>query len=150
IAERGTIRTSRYWDLQFTGDGDAAREDEYLERLVSLLAEPVALPQSAAVPLGAFLSAGIDSSAVAAYMVETSSRPPLTISVGFDHAPYAALATARQVAEHLGCEFHPRTVTPDIVSLLPKLAWHFDEPFAHSSAVPTAYSLNDAPTPHTE
>jgi asparagine synthase (glutamine-hydrolysing) len=91
------------------------------------------------VPLGAFLSGGIDSSAVAAYMVETSSRPPITISVGFDHAAYDELAHAKQVAEHLGCEFHPRTVTPDIVSLLPKLAWHFDEPFADSSAVPTYY-----------
>jgi len=139
VAERGTIRTSRYWDLQFTGDGDAAREDEYLERLDALLAESVALRQIADVPLGAFLSGGIDSSAVAAYMVETSSRPPLTISVGFDHARYDELAHAKRVADHLGCEFHPMTVTPDIVSLLPKLAWHFDEPFADSSAVPTYY-----------
>jgi asparagine synthase (glutamine-hydrolysing) len=139
IAENGAIRVSRYWDLTFTGDGDAAREDEYLERLDALLAESVALRQIADVPLGAFLSGGIDSSAVAAYMVETSPRPPVTISVGFDHADYDELAHARSVAEHLGCEFHPRTVTPDIVSLLPTLAWHFDEPFADSSAVPTYY-----------
>jgi asparagine synthase (glutamine-hydrolysing) len=139
IAEKGSIRTSRYWDLQFTGEGDAVREEEYLERLDALLAESVALRQIADVPLGAFLSGGIDSSAVAAYMVQTSARPPLTISVGFDHARYDELAHAKRVAEHLGCEFHPMTVTPDIVSLLPKLAWHFDEPFADSSAVPTYY-----------
>jgi asparagine synthase (glutamine-hydrolysing) len=139
VAERGAIRTSRYWDLHFSGDGDARREDEYLEQLDALLAESVALRQIADVPLGAFLSGGIDSSAVAAYMVETSSRPPLTISVGFDHARYDELAHAKRVADHLGCEFHPMTVTPDIVSLLPKLAWHFDEPFADSSAVPTYY-----------
>ena len=139
VAENGAIRTARYWDLTFTGSGDAAREGEYLERLDALLGESVALRQIADVPLGAFLSGGIDSSAVAAYMVETSSRPPVTISVGFDHAPYDELAHARRVAAHLGCEFHPRTVTPDIVSLLPKLAWHFDEPFADSSAVPTYY-----------
>jgi asparagine synthase (glutamine-hydrolysing) len=139
IAEKGSVRTSRYWDLQFTGEGDARREDEYLEQLDALLRESVALRQISDVPLGAFLSGGIDSSAVAAYMVETSSRPPVTISVGFDHARYDELAHARRVAEHLGCEFHPRTVTPDIVSLLPKLAWHFDEPFADSSAVPTYY-----------
>jgi asparagine synthase (glutamine-hydrolysing) len=72
-------------------------------------------------------------------MVQTSPRPPITISVGFDHAAYDELAHARRVAQHLGCEFHPRTVTPDIVALLPKLAWHFDEPFADSSAVPTYY-----------
>jgi len=139
VAENGGTRISRYWDLAFTGDGDAAREDEYLEQLDALLAESVALRQIADVPLGAFLSGGIDSSAVAAYMVQTSRRPPVTISVGFDHAAYDELAHARRVAEHLGCEFHPRTVTPDIVSLLPKLAWHFDEPFADSSAVPTYY-----------
>src|SRR3954469_2868679 len=139
IAEKGAIRTSRYWDLEFTGDGDARRESDYLEELDALLRESVALRQIADVPLGAFLSGGIDSSAVAAYMVETSSRPPLTISVGFDDAAYDELAHAKLVAEHLGCEFHPRTVTPDIVDLLPKLAWHLDEPFADSSAVPTYY-----------
>jgi len=139
IAEKGSVRTSRYWDLEFTGDGDPLREEEYLEQLDALLSESVALRQIADVPLGAFLSGGIDSSAVCAYMRETSTRPPVTISVGFDHARYDELAHAKRVAEHLGCEFHPRTVTPDIVSLLPKLAWHFDEPFADSSAVPTYY-----------
>jgi asparagine synthase (glutamine-hydrolysing) len=139
VAENGGVRTFRYWDLTFTGDGDPAREGEYLERLDALLAESVALRQIADVPLGAFLSGGIDSSAVAAYMVQTSPRPPVTISVGFADAAYDELAHAKRVADHLGCEFHARTVTPDIVSLLPKLAWHFDEPFADSSAVPTYY-----------
>jgi asparagine synthase (glutamine-hydrolysing) len=139
VAERGALRISRYWDLAFTGDGDAARESAYLDELDALLAESVRLRQVSDVPLGAFLSGGIDSSAVAAYMVDTSDRPPVTISVGFDHAAYDELAHARCVAGHLGCEFHPRTVTPDIASLLPKLAWHFDEPFADSSAVPTYY-----------
>jgi asparagine synthase (glutamine-hydrolysing) len=139
VADKHSVRTFRYWDLTFTGEGDPRREEEYLEELDALLREAVALRQISDVPLGAFLSGGIDSSAVAAYMVETSSRPPVTISVGFDEAAYDELAHARRVAEHLGCEFHPRTVTPDIVSLLPKLAWHFDEPFADSSAVPTYY-----------
>ena len=139
VAEKGQVRTSRYWDLHFTGDGDPRREDEYLEQLDALLRESVALRQISDVPLGAFLSGGIDSTAVVAYMVQTSPQPPITISVGFDHAAYDELSHARSVATHLGCEFHPRTVTPDIVSLLPKLAWHFDEPFADSSAVPTYY-----------
>ena len=139
VAENGAVRVTRYWDLTFTGDGDPSREDEYLERLDALLADSVALRQIADVPLGAFLSGGIDSSAVAAYMVETSAHAPVTISVGFDHAAYDELAHAERVAKHLGCEFHPRTVTPEIVSLLPTLAWHFDEPFADSSAVPTYY-----------
>jgi asparagine synthase (glutamine-hydrolysing) len=144
VAERGILRVSRYWDLPFTGDGDAAREAAYLDQLDSLLTESVRLRQVSDVPLGAFLSGGVDSSAVAAYMVETSHRPPVTISVGFDHAAYDELAHAKRVAEHLGCEFHPRTVTPDIVALLPRLAWHFDEPFGDSSAVPTYYVSKEA------
>jgi asparagine synthase (glutamine-hydrolysing) len=139
VAEHGEVRVSRYWDLVFTGDGDARRERAYLEELDALLAESVRLRQVSDVPLGAFLSGGIDSSAVAAYMVETSDRPPVTISVGFDHSAYNELSHAKRVAEHLRCEFHPRWVSADIEALLPRLAWHFDEPFADSSAVPTYY-----------
>lgn len=139
IAENGSVRTARYWDLTFTGGTRPRHESEYLEELDALLRESIALRQISDVPLGAFLSGGIDSSAVAAYMAETSHRPPVTISVGFDERRYDEVAHARRVAEHLGCEFHPRTVTPDVASLLPKLAWHFDEPFADSSAVPTYY-----------
>ena len=139
VAEKHGVRSFRYWDLAFDGGGEASREDEYLERLDVLLRESVALRQISDVPLGAFLSGGIDSTTVVAYMVETSSRPPVTISVGFDHAAYDELAHAKAVAGHLGCEFHERSVTPDVAALLPKLAWHFDEPFADSSAVPTYY-----------
>ena len=139
VAEKNSVRTFRYWDLQFGTTGRVATEDEYLEQLDALLRESVALRQISDVPLGAFLSGGIDSTAVVSYMVETSPRPPVTISVGFNHAAYDELAHARVVAEHLGCEFHERTVTPDVAALLPKLAWHFDEPFADSSAVPTYY-----------
>jgi len=139
VAEKGSIRTFRYWDLHFTGDENGRREADYLEELDDLLRESVTLRQISDVPLGAFLSGGIDSTAVVAYMVETSPRPPLTITVGFDHASYDEVAHAQTVAKHLGCESHTRTVRPDIVSLLPKLAWHFDEPYADSSAVPTYY-----------
>ncbi len=139
VAERGAIRVSRYWDLQFTGDGDAAREKEYLEQLDSLLGEAVRLRLVSDVPLGAFLSGGIDSSTVVAYMKEASGAPPVTIAVGFDDAAYDEVRHAEAVARHLGCEFHPLTANPRVDDLLPKLAWHFDEPFADSSAVPTYY-----------
>jgi asparagine synthase (glutamine-hydrolysing) len=139
VAEKGAIRIARYWDLPFPGDGADGNEDRYAERLDALLRESVSLRQVSDVPLGAFLSGGIDSTAVVAYMVETSARPPVTVSVGFDHAAYDELAHAQTVARHLGCEFHPRTVTPQVADLLPRLAWHFDEPFADSSAVPTYY-----------
>ena len=139
VAERGAIRVSRYWDLQFTGDGETAREAEYLEQLDSLLAEAVGLRLVSDVPLGAFLSGGIDSSTVVAYMKEASGAPPVTIAVGFDDAAYDEVRHAEAVARHLGCEFHALTASPRVDDLLPKLAWHFDEPFADSSAVPTYY-----------
>jgi asparagine synthase (glutamine-hydrolysing) len=139
VAENGRIRTSRYWDLEFTGDGDSAREAEYLEELDHLLREAVGLRLVSDVPLGAFLSGGIDSSTVVAYMVEASDRPPLTIAVGFDQQGYDEVEHAESVARHLGCEFHALTANPRVEELLPKLAWHFDEPFADSSAVPTYY-----------
>ncbi|MGE5838267.1 MAG: asparagine synthase (glutamine-hydrolyzing), partial [Acidobacteriota bacterium] len=139
IAESGTIRTRRYWDLEFTGTGDPAREEEYLEQLDALLRESVRLRLISDVPLGAFLSGGIDSSAVVAYMMDTSDAPVVTTSVGFDVGAYDELAHAETVARHLGCEFHPQIADPRVEELLPSLAWHFDEPFADSSAVPTYY-----------
>jgi asparagine synthase (glutamine-hydrolysing) len=139
VAENGRVRLTKYWDLEFTGDGSDTSEDRYLEELDALLRESVGLRLISDVPLGAFLSGGIDSSTVVSYMVETSATPPVTIAVGFDHQDYDEVAHAETVARHLGCEFHALTVDPRIDTLLPKLAWHFDEPFADSSAVPTYY-----------
>jgi asparagine synthase (glutamine-hydrolysing) len=139
IAERDQIRLSRYWDLQFTGDGDTSKEESYLEELEDLLREAVQLRLVSDVPLGAFLSGGIDSSTVVAMMRETSATAPVTIAVGFKDGVYDELTHARAVAEHLACEFHALTASPQIEDLLPKLVWHFDEPFADSSAIPTYY-----------
>jgi asparagine synthase (glutamine-hydrolysing) len=139
VAEKGRTHVRRYWDLQFSGDGDSAREDEYLEQLDDLLRDAVTSHLISDVPLGAFLSGGIDSTAVVAYMSDTSNRPVVTMSVGFDDRRYDELEHAASVAGHLGCQHHPQIVTPHVADLLPKLAWHFDEPFADSSAVPTYY-----------
>jgi asparagine synthase (glutamine-hydrolysing) len=139
VADRRGIRISQYWDLHFTGDGDERREDDYLDELDATLREAVGMRLISDVPLGAFLSGGIDSTAVVAYMVETSASRVVTTSVGFDEQRYDELSHAGAVADHLGCEHHPQVVTPDIVDLLPRLAWHLDEPFADSSAVPTYY-----------
>lgn len=139
VADADGIRLSRYWDLEFTGDGDPTREAEYLEQLDALLRESIALRLISDVPLGAFLSGGIDSSTVVAYMKEVSDRPPVTIAVGFDHEAYDEVKHAETVARHLDCEFHALVADPRVEDLLPKLAWHFDEPFADSSAVPTYY-----------
>jgi asparagine synthase (glutamine-hydrolysing) len=141
IAERGRVIIRRYWDLQFAGDGDASREAEYLDRLDQLVSESVRLRLVSDVPLGAFLSGGIDSSAVVAAMAEICAGRVVTTSVGFNEHAYDELEYARTVARHLGVEQNETTVRPgdEIVDLLPKLAWHLDEPFADSSAVPTYY-----------
>jgi asparagine synthase (glutamine-hydrolysing) len=139
IAEGGRVSVKRYWDLTFTGEGQAAREDEYLEQLDALVSESVRLRLVSDVPLGAFLSGGIDSSAVVAAMAATGAGRVVTTTVGFDEQGFSELASARTVAQHLGVEQHETIVRPDIADLLPKLAWHFDEPFADSSAVPTYY-----------
>jgi asparagine synthase (glutamine-hydrolysing) len=139
IAEGGRVTLQPYWDLHFTGDGDAGRESEYLDHLEALVDESVGLRLISDVPLGAFLSGGIDSSAVVAAMTVACPGRVVTTSVGFDHHAFNELEHARTVAQHLGTEQHERIVRPDVVDLLPKLAWHFDEPFADSSAVPTYY-----------
>jgi asparagine synthase (glutamine-hydrolysing) len=143
VAERGTVTIRRYWDLEFSSEDDrrsrTAGEARHLEEIDAAISESVRLRLISDVPLGAFLSGGIDSTTVVAHMVETSDAPVVTVSVGFDHARFDELRHAETVARHLGCEFHPRRVDPRIEALLPKLVWHFDEPFADSSAVPTYY-----------
>jgi asparagine synthase (glutamine-hydrolysing) len=144
VAEHGAVTVRRYWDLEFGGDArrqvhGVVTEERELHDIDEALREAVRLRLISDVPLGAFLSGGIDSSAVVTYMVETSNAPVVTTSVGFDQAAFDELAHAEAVARHLGCEFHPQIANPQIELLLPKLAWHFDEPFADSSAVPTYY-----------
>jgi asparagine synthase (glutamine-hydrolysing) len=94
VAEPGRIEVRRYWDLAFTGDGDPGREAEYLDRLESLVNESVRLRLVSDVPLGAFLSGGIDSTAVVAAMVDAGSQRVITTSVGFDEEAYDELAYA--------------------------------------------------------
>jgi asparagine synthase (glutamine-hydrolysing) len=139
VAEGNQIIERRYWDLTFSSDGDAASEDYYLDRLHGLLAESIQLRLLSDVPLGAFLSGGIDSSLVVAEMAAAGNGRVVTTSVGFAEQAFDELQHARVVARHFNTEAHEKIVTPDVADLLPKLAWHFDEPFADSSAVPTYY-----------
>jgi asparagine synthase (glutamine-hydrolysing) len=91
------------------------------------------------VPVGAFLSGGVDSSTVVALMAQAQSRPVRTFSIGFDQPDYDELEYARSVAARYGTEHCELVVKPDALEALPRLAWHFDEPFADSSALPTYY-----------
>ena len=91
------------------------------------------------VPLGAFLSGGIDSSLVVGLMSELSSARVKTFSIGFDEPAFDELEHARRVADHFGTDHHEFVVKPDGVGILDQLVSHFDEPFADSSAIPTWY-----------
>ncbi|MGH9872016.1 MAG: asparagine synthase (glutamine-hydrolyzing) [Pyrinomonadaceae bacterium] len=132
----GAVRVSEYWDFQFTPT-ESRNEDDYLEELSSLLDESVRLRLMSDVPLGAFLSGGIDSSTVVALMARHMDQPVKTFSIGFHEDSYNELQYARLTAKKYGTDHHEFIVTPEICSIVDELAWHFDEPFADSSAIPT-------------
>ena len=137
------IRTERYWDAQAVARaGTRARRDEPAEALVSeldgLLRDAVSRRLIADVPLGAFLSGGIDSSSVVALMQAQSSRPVRTFSVGFHHDEYDEARAAATVARHLGTEHTELYVSPEEArAVIPDLPEIYDEPFADSSQIPT-------------
>jgi asparagine synthase (glutamine-hydrolysing) len=135
----GSLALKQYWDFEFAHDDGATtrRAEDYLEELRALLDESVRIRLIADVPLGAFLSGGIDSSAVVGLMARHTDRPVKTFSIGFNEDSYDELRFARVAAKHFNTEHHEFVITPDIVGLVDELAWHFDEPFADPSALPT-------------
>src|SRR5499426_3027877 len=140
----GLISARRYWDFNYSGDsgeGDGrepeSREEEYVERLRELIAESVRLRLESEVPLGAFLSGGIDSSVVVANMTREMGRPVKTFSIGFSESGFDELRYARIAARRFGADHHEFVVTPDICRLVEEVVWHHDEPFADVSSVPT-------------
>jgi asparagine synthase (glutamine-hydrolysing) len=135
---RGEIRIERYWQPDFSKKVKLD-EEEAGERAVSILRESVRLRLISEVPLGAFLSGGIDSSAVVALMSEESSEPVKTFSIGFEEQDFSELHHARRVAEHVGAEHHEFIVRPRAMDVLPTLVEHYGEPYADSSAIPTYY-----------
>ena len=138
VADRQGVRIHRYWSLAY-GPKLQIGEDAAIERARELLASAVRKRLVSEVPLGAFLSGGVDSSVVVAMMARVSGRPVKTFSIGFDDPRYNELPDARRVAEAFNCEHHEFIVSPDIREMLPAMARHFGEPFADSSAVPSWY-----------
>src|ERR671918_3220058 len=134
----GQIEVQRYWQPDFTKKLDIS-EEEAGERTVEILREAVRVRLMSEVPLGAFLSGGIDSSAVVALMSQESSDRVKTFSIGFDEQDFSELHHARRIAEHVGADHHEFIVRPDAVEVLPMLVEHYGEPYADSSAVPTYY-----------
>jgi asparagine synthase (glutamine-hydrolysing) len=133
----GKVEVDEYWDLSFGTDDDARDDREYLDKFTELFEESVRLRLMADVPLGMFLSGGIDSSAIAAVMSRMVSDPIKTFSVGCAEREANELDYARIVAKTFRTDHHEIVVTPQqFFSALPKLVWHEDEPIAHPSSVP--------------
>lgn len=135
VYERGRTRIERYWQLDFS-KVNRGSEEETLERLDSLLAEATRDRLVADVPLGAFLSGGIDSSLVVSYMAEASSQVK-TFSIDFPEAGFSEGEHARRVAQIYATEHEDRLLEPAIVPLVADVIRHAGEPFADSSAIPT-------------
>lgn len=138
----GDIRVRRYWDLR-PGEGGADAsgrgEAEYREEALSLLREAVRMRLISDVPLGAFLSGGMDSASLVALMAECTSGPVKTFTIGYgdEDASYNELSSARLLADAFGTDHHEFILEPDVVGLLPAIVKAAGEPFADSSAIPT-------------
>jgi asparagine synthase (glutamine-hydrolysing) len=135
---KGETRLERYWELEYRPKLQISRA-EACEQLRDHLCEAVRLRLISDVPLGAFLSGGIDSSSVVAAMSRVGTGKVKTFSIGFDEKKFNELPYARQVAERYGTEHQEFMVSPQALEVLPLLVEHYGEPYADSSAIPTYY-----------
>jgi asparagine synthase (glutamine-hydrolysing) len=140
VDERGA-RVERYWDVptEEAQDAGPAADERLASELERLLATAVRDRLESDVPLGAFLSGGLDSGTIVSLMSETSSGPVRTHTVGFADRASDEREDAAAVARALGTDHLETEVRPDLADVLPRIAWHLDEPFADPSAVPTWY-----------
>ncbi|MGQ0615358.1 MAG: asparagine synthase (glutamine-hydrolyzing) [Planctomycetaceae bacterium] len=134
----GDVEVKRYWDLSFR-PRPAISMARAEEEILALLDEATRIRLMSEVPLGAFLSGGVDSSAVVAFMARHSERPVVTSSVAFREEAFDESAFAQRIATRFGTDHNVYRVTPKEAEIVERLAWHYDEPFADSSAIPTYY-----------
>ena len=132
------VRIEEYWDVP-TGPIEPKTEAQALEQFAEIFGEAVRLRLMSDVPLGAFLSGGVDSSAVVAMMARLSRGAVVTTSVGFAERAFSEVEHARAVARTVRSDHSEVLIRPQAADILPKLVWHLDEPFADSSALPTYY-----------
>lgn len=138
--ERGRVDERRYWSVPAKVDRGPS-EAEWVARVRARLEESVRMQMVSDVPIGAFLSGGVDSSAVVAFMAAASDRPVKTYAIGFGGGEaedyYNELPYARKVAQRFGTEHHEIVVRPDVAALLPQLLWQMDEPIADTAFITT-------------
>jgi asparagine synthase (glutamine-hydrolysing) len=134
----GEPAVAPYWRLRFAPD-HRVTEADWLDGLRAHLSDAVTSHMVSDVRIGAFLSGGVDSSTVVALMAQASPTPIRTFSIGFAEEAFDELRYARQVAARYGTDHYELVIKPSALDVLPRLVWHFDEPFADSSAIPTYY-----------
>jgi asparagine synthase (glutamine-hydrolysing) len=132
------LQEKEYWDIVFEPKVNLSEAD-YVSGLLEKLQESVGIHLMSEVPLGAFLSGGMDSSAVVGMMANLMDQPVNTASIGFHEAAFDELPYARLVAQRFHTQAYEKTVEANAAKILDRLVWHFDEPFADSSMVPTYY-----------
>jgi asparagine synthase (glutamine-hydrolysing) len=152
LYEGGRVTVQPYWHAPYESDFDAARysdpaladcdrwsDDDWRANLRRTLTDAVRLRMRSDVPIGAFLSGGIDSTIISGLMQSLSDRPIHTFSIGFPIEKFDERRYARDAAQHLGTEHHEYVVEPSAIEMLPQIIWQYDEPFGDSSAIPTMY-----------
>jgi asparagine synthase (glutamine-hydrolysing) len=138
VSGDGSLVEKSYWELSFRETEDRS-EEEWCERIRDQISEATRVRLMSDVPLGAFLSGGVDSSAVVAMMARLMNQPVTTCSIGFNVPEFDESEFARKIAKQFHTQHHEQVVEPDALAIVDKLAWHYDEPFADSSAIPTYY-----------
>lgn len=136
IFQEGRVRIEPYWDLPFPEDR-LRDEREVVERCRALLLETVRLHLESDVPVGVFLSGGMDSSSLVALTAQILREPVRTFTLGFEEASFTEFPYARRVAEHFSTRHREEVVKPEVMALLPTLIWHLDEPLADASLLLT-------------
>ncbi|MFA6587815.1 MAG: asparagine synthase (glutamine-hydrolyzing) [Patescibacteria group bacterium] len=138
IVENGKVRIERYWRLDFSKKLKLS-ENEWQKEIMERLEKAVKLRLVSDVPLGAFLSGGVDSSAIVGLMAKNSNQPVKTFTIGFKEQSHNELPYARQIANLFKTDHTEFIVEPKALEILPELIYHYEEPYADSSAIPTYY-----------
>ena len=135
VIEKGKLKITQYWDVPYQPISQS--EAECGEILSGLISESVRLRLISDVPLGVFLSGGLDSSTIVGYMSQSTNEPVQTFSIGFEDDTYNELPYAEAIAKHFGTKHHVEVLKTDHTDLTEQLVAHFDEPFADTSVFPT-------------